>query len=68
MSSKLRKAVSIPEVILQSTFSRTVASLSKQIQVNAHGHNSATRYFDDERVEHFIAESLLYPAVPITRF
>ena len=47
-SSKLRKTVSIPEVILQSTFSRTVASMSKQKRVNAHGHNSATRYFDDE--------------------
>ena len=47
-SSKLLKVFSIPEVILQSTFSRTVASLSKQKRVNAHGHNSATRYFDDE--------------------
>ena len=64
-SSKLRKAVSIPEVILQSTFSRTVASLCKQKRVNAHGDNSATHYIDNE---HFIAERLLYPAVPITRF
>ena len=47
-SSKLRKTVRIPEVILQSTFSRTVASLSKQKHVNVHGHNSATRYFDNE--------------------
>ena len=46
--AKLRKAVSIPEVILQSTFSRTVASLCKQKRVNAHGDNSATHYFDDE--------------------
>ena len=38
---------SIPEVILQSTFSRTVISLSKQKRTNAHGHNSATSYFDD---------------------
>ena len=47
MSPKLRKIVSIPEVILQSTFSRTVISLSKQKRMNAHGHNSATNYFDD---------------------
>ena len=47
-SSKLRKTVTIPEVILQSTFSRTGAALSKQKRVNAHGHNYATRYFDDE--------------------
>ena len=47
-SPKLRKTVSIPEVILQSTFSQTVTSLSKQKRVNAHGHNSATSYFDDE--------------------
>ena len=47
-SPKLRKTVSIPEVILQSTFSRTVISLSKQKRMNAHGHNSATSYFDDE--------------------
>ena len=46
-SPKLRKTVSIPEVILQSTFSRTVISLSKQKRMNAHGHNSATSYFDD---------------------
>ena len=44
---KLRKTVSIPEVILQSMFSRTVISLSKQKRMNAHGHNSATSYFDD---------------------
>ena len=44
---KLRKTVSIPEVILQSTFSRTVISLSKQKRTNAHGHNSATSYLDD---------------------
>ena len=44
---KLRKTVSIPEVILQSAFSRTVISLSKQKRMNAHGHNSATSYFDD---------------------
>ena len=31
-------------LVLQSMFSRTVASLSKQ----KHCHNSATRYFDDE--------------------
>ena len=48
-SSKLQKVVSIPEVKLQSTFSQTVASLSIQKRVNAHGHNSATCYFDDER-------------------
>ena len=47
-SLKLRKTVSIPEVILQSTFSRTVIPLSKQKRMNAHGHNSATSYFDDE--------------------
>ena len=58
----------MPEVLLQSTLSRSVASLSKEKQVNAHGHNSATHYFDDKTVVHFIAESLLYPAVPITRF
>ena len=39
--------VSIPEVILQSAFSRSVISLSKQKRMNAHGHNSATSYFDD---------------------
>ena len=44
---KLRKNVSIPEVILQSAFSRTVISLSKHKRMNAHGHNSATSYFDD---------------------
>ena len=44
---KLRKTVSVPEVILQSTFSRTVISLSKQKRTNAHGHNTATSYFDD---------------------
>ena len=44
---KLRKTVSIPEVILQSTFSRTVISLSKQKRMNAHGHNSATSYLDN---------------------
>ena len=47
-SSKLRKTVSILEVILQSTFSQTLTSFSKQKRVNAHGYNSATRYFDDE--------------------
>ena len=47
-SPKLRKTVSIPEVILQSTFSRTVISLSKQKRMNAHSHNSATSHFDDE--------------------
>ena len=47
-SPKLRKTVSIPEVILQSKFSRTVISSSKQKRMNTHGHNSATSYFDDE--------------------
>ena len=47
-SSKLRKTFFILEVILQSTFSRTVVPLSKQKRVNAYGHNSTTRYFDDE--------------------
>ena len=47
-SPKLRKTYSIPEVILQSTLSRTVTSLSKQKRVNAHGHNSTTSYLDDE--------------------
>ena len=47
-SPKLRKNISIPEVILQSTFSRTGTSLSKQKRVNAYGHNSATNYSDDE--------------------
>ena len=47
-SPKLRKTVPILEVILQSTFSRTVISLSKQKRMNAHGHNSATSCFDDE--------------------
>ena len=63
---KLWKTVSIPEVILQSTFSRTVISLSKQKRMNAHDHNSATSYFDD--VTSGASESLLYPVVPITRF
>ena len=44
---KLRKTVSLPEVILQSTFSRTVISLSKQKRTNANGHNFTTSYFDD---------------------
>ena len=44
---KLRKTVSTPEVILQSAFSRTVISLSKQKRMNAHGHNSTTSYLDD---------------------
>ena len=44
---KLRKNVSLPEVILQSKFSRTVISLSKQKRTNAHGHNFTTSYFDD---------------------
>ena len=60
-SSKLRKTVSIPEVILQSTFFRTVASLSKQKQVNAHGHNSATRYFDDETSGAYYSWELTLP-------
>ena len=47
MCPKLQKTVPIPEVILQSTFSRTVISLSKQKQTNAYGHNSATSYYDD---------------------
>ena len=47
-SPKLRKTVSIPEVILQSTFSRNAISLSKQKQMNVHIHNSTTIYFDDE--------------------
>ena len=47
-SPKLRKTVCIPEVILQSTFSRTLTSLSKQKLLNAHDHNSAKSYFDDE--------------------
>ena len=34
--------------ILQSTFPRTLTSLSKQKRLNAHDHNSATSYFDDE--------------------
>ena len=45
--SKITENRRIPEVILQSTFSRTVISLSKQKRMNAHGHNSATSYFDD---------------------
>ena len=44
---KLRKTVSLPEVILQSTFSRTVIALSKQKRTNAHGHNFTTSYFGD---------------------
>ena len=44
---KLRKTVSLPEAILQSTFSRTGISLSKQKRTNAHGHNFTTSYFDD---------------------
>ena len=40
--------VTIPEVILQSTFSRTFSSFSKQKRVNTNDHNSATRYFDDK--------------------
>ena len=59
MSPKLRRTVSIPEVILQSTFSRTVTSLSKQKQMN--DHNSPTSTLTTKRVVHFIAESLLYP-------
>ena len=47
-SPKLRKTVSIPEVRLQSTFSRTLTYLSKQKRLNAHVHNSATSYFDDK--------------------
>ena len=43
-----KPSLAIPEVILQSTFSRTVTSLSKQKRVNTHGHNSSTHYFDDE--------------------
>ena len=62
-SPKLRKTVSIPEVILQSTFT----SFSKQKRVNAHGHNPATRYFDNEMSGAYIAEGLLYLAVPIAR-
>ena len=44
-SPKLRKTVSL--LILQSTFSRTVISLSKQKRTNAHGHNFTTSYFGD---------------------
>ena len=47
-SPKLQKTICIPEVILQSTFSRTLTSLSKQKLLNAHDHNSAKSYFDDE--------------------
>ena len=61
MSPKLRKTVSIPEVILQSTFSRTVTSLSKQKRVNAHGHNSATSKFDDETSSAFYSWELTQP-------
>ena len=48
MSLKLRKTVSIPEAILQSTFSQTFTSFSKQKRVNTHCHNSSTHYFDNE--------------------
>ena len=58
---KLRKTISIPEVILQSTFSRTVISLSKQKRMNAHGHNSATSYFDDETSGAFYSRELTLP-------
>ena len=60
-SPKLRKNFSIPEVILQSTFSRTVISLSKQKRMNAHGHNSATSYFDDETSGAFYSRELALP-------
>ena len=44
---KLRKTISLQKLILQSTFSRTVISLSKQKRTNAHGLNFTTSYFDD---------------------
>ena len=60
-STSLRKTVSMPEVILQSTFSRTVISLSKQKWMNAHGHNSATSFFDDETSGAFYSWELTLP-------
>ena len=36
--------------------------------MNAHGHNSATHYFDDETSGAFYREGLLCPAVPISQF
>ena len=66
-SSKLQNTVSIPEVILQS-ISQTFTSFSKQKKLNANGYNTAMRYFDNETSGAFIAEGLLYPAVPITGF
>ena len=60
-SSKLQKNVSIPEVILQSMFSRNFTSFSKQKRVNAHGHNSATRYFDDETSGELYSRGLTLP-------
>ena len=60
-SPKLRKTVSIPEVILQLTFSRTLTSLSKQKRLNAHDHNSATGYFDDKTSGAFYSWELTQP-------
>ena len=60
-SPKLRRTVSIPEVILQSSFSRIVISLSKQKRMNAHGHNSATSYFDNETSGAFYSWELTLP-------
>ena len=36
--------------------------------MNAHGHNSATHYFDDETSGAFYRKGLLCPAVPISQF
>ena len=48
-------------LVLQSTFSRTVISLSKQKRMNARGHNSATSYFDDETSGAFYSRELTLP-------
>ena len=57
---KLQKPVSIPEVILQSTFPRTAISLSKQKRMNFTAVTPQQVTLKTKRVVHFIAESLLY--------
>ena len=62
--SKFRKTISIPEVILQSTFSRTVNK--NEWMLTAITPQQVTLM--KKRVVHFIAESLLYSAVSLIRF
>ena len=68
-SLKLRNTVCIPEMILRSMFSQIFTSFSKQKRVNVLMAITPQRVILlTKRMVHFIAEGLLYPAVPISLF